>query len=510
MSPRVLAGCALALALVPPSSAHARRWAVIVGNNVGDADDAPLRYAETDARRLADVLAEVGGVHADDEVLLLGRSAADVAQTLKSLEEKLRLEAQPADQLIVYFSGHADEGELHLGGGRLPLAELNAYAQRVPVGVAVLILDSCRSGSVTRLKGLKPLGGTAVSVELPEVRGRVVIGSSGPDELAQESDAVGGSFFTHHLLAALRGLADTSHDGVVTLEEAYTYAYAHTVESTFATEGGVQHPSFHVDLRGQGALALTAPGRARGKLRLELADVAEVLVVKWPSNELLGEFVSPAGAAELAVPPGAYAVRVRRGAQSAEREITVPEGGSAVLHDGDFELTAVAPTRSRGPMDTVRLAVGGSAGLGLTRNASTGVGFGIGAELDSPGWPSVAKHLAVDLAARSSDATGEVTYRERTLDLRAGPGWVSWLGPARLRLAPELGAIGVLQDRLPGNLARNSLAPELGASAALELGLVGPVAVFADAFGGGALLNTVVGAELRPRVDGVLGLAVRI
>jgi len=510
MSSRWLAAATFLLMLALPQPAHARRWAVVVGNNSGDADDAPLRYAESDAKRMAEVLAEVGGVHTDDELVLLGKSAADVAQTLKALEEKLKLEAQPADQLVVYFSGHADEGELHLGGGHLPLAELNAYAQRVPVGVAVLILDSCRSGSVTRLKGLKPLGGTAVSVELPEVRGRVVIGSSGPDELAQESDAVGGSFFTHHLLAALRGLADTSHDGVVTLEEAYSYAYAHTVESTFATEGGVQHPSFHVDLRGQGALALTAPGRARGKLRLELADVAEVLVVKWPSNELLGEFVSPAGASELAVLPGAYAVRVRRGAQSAEREVTVPEGGAAVLHDGDFELTAVAPTRARGATDGVRLALGGAVGLGLTRNTSAGPGFGLGAELDSPELPSLAKHLALELVARTSDASGLVAYRERTLDVRGGPGWVSVLGPARLRLAPELGAVWVLQDQLPGNQSRNALAAELGGSAALEVGIAGPLAVFADAFGGGALLSTIVGTEVRPRVDGVLGLALRI
>jgi hypothetical protein len=501
--------CLLALALtLLPGAAEARRWAVLVGNNQGDVDDAPLRFAESDARRMGAVLSEVGGVKPADEALLLGASAGEVVARLRALEQQLSAEAKPEDQLVVYFSGHADEGELHLGGGRLPLAELNAYAQRVPVGVAVLIIDSCRSGSVTRLKGLKPLGATAVSVELPEVRGRVVLGSSGPDELAQESDAVGGSFFTHHLLAALRGLADASRDGVVTLEEAYAYAYAHTVESTFATQGGVQHPSFHVDLRGEGDLALTTPGQARGRIRLELADAAEVLVVRRPGDELLGEFVKPAGPAALAVPPGDYAVRVRRGAQAAEWVTTVPEGGEAVLRDADFAPQARAT--ARGPSTGVRVGVGGAFGSGLTRDMPAGPGFGIDVELDRPGATFALRHLFADLVARSSVHGGAVDYREQTLDLRAGAAWVDRLGPLRVRLGPALGAAVVRQDHLPQAESRATLAPELGGAAALDVGLYGPVSAFAGGFAGGALVDTTSGAGVRVRADGELGLALRL
>jgi uncharacterized caspase-like protein len=58
-----------------------------------------------------------------------------------------------------------------------------------------------------------------------DASGEVVITSSSADELSQESDEVGGSYFTHYLLSGLRGAADTSGDGEVTLDEAYRYVY---------------------------------------------------------------------------------------------------------------------------------------------------------------------------------------------------------------------------------------------------------------------------------------------
>jgi hypothetical protein len=42
------------------ASAAVRRYAVIVGNDRGDASDVGLRYAETDAQRVYDVLKDLG------------------------------------------------------------------------------------------------------------------------------------------------------------------------------------------------------------------------------------------------------------------------------------------------------------------------------------------------------------------------------------------------------------------------------------------------------------------
>jgi hypothetical protein len=61
------------------------RAAVIIGANRGDVDEVELRYAEADARRMAETLRAVGGFAAEDIVLLAGADAASVRQALSTL-----------------------------------------------------------------------------------------------------------------------------------------------------------------------------------------------------------------------------------------------------------------------------------------------------------------------------------------------------------------------------------------------------------------------------------------
>jgi hypothetical protein len=70
---------ALLLVLLPTAAlAEAERYAVVVGNDVGEPPDVPLRYAEMDAARVASVLQEVGGVRPENTVLLQGKDADTV------------------------------------------------------------------------------------------------------------------------------------------------------------------------------------------------------------------------------------------------------------------------------------------------------------------------------------------------------------------------------------------------------------------------------------------------
>ncbi len=85
----------------------------------------------------------------------------------------------------------------------------------------------------------------------------VILTSSASDEDSQESDAIGGSYFSHHLASGLLGGADRSGDGRVTLFEAYAYAYDRTVADTAESAAGAQHPTFSYDLAGNGDLVLT-------------------------------------------------------------------------------------------------------------------------------------------------------------------------------------------------------------------------------------------------------------
>ena len=100
------------------------------------------------------------------------------------------------------------------------------------------------SGGITRGKGSTK--GKVLEVELsdsPIQEGQVFITASGESEDAQESDEIQGSFFTHFFTSGLRGPADRDNNNIVTLTEAYSYAYQRTVATTAETRSGTLRPS---------------------------------------------------------------------------------------------------------------------------------------------------------------------------------------------------------------------------------------------------------------------------
>ena len=95
-----------------------------------------------------------------------------------------------------------------------------------------------------------------------------MITSAGPSEPAQEWEALGGSLFTHHWLVGLRGAADRNSDGRVSLFEAYSYTYDHTLAASSTASAGIQHALHEFDLRGAGDFVLTRPASKQSGLQL--------------------------------------------------------------------------------------------------------------------------------------------------------------------------------------------------------------------------------------------------
>jgi hypothetical protein len=307
----------LSLLCAWPALAETRRFVLALGNNAGAPAHAPLRYAEADAARFARTLVEVGGVKEDDVLLLQGRTLADAEAALHTVQVRIAAAHQAPDVralLYVYFSGHGDGESLELGPGHLSFTQLRALLQGTEADVKVVILDACQSGGALRSKGGKAAAPfTLTLVDALKVSGDVFISSSTAEESSLESQELGGSVFTSHLLTGLRGAADVSQDQQVTLAEAYRYAYERTVRTTALSSQGTQHPAFGMKLAGQGELVLTQLEGAAVRLsvfpqaqRVLLVDVArDQVVVDLPAT----------GARELALAPGRYAVKaVREGA----------------------------------------------------------------------------------------------------------------------------------------------------------------------------------------------------
>jgi hypothetical protein len=340
----VLAALAALAGLPAVAAAQVDRFAVVVGNDLGQAPDLPLHWAETDAARLADVLQEVGGVRPENLVLLRGKDAAAVRRALITVNERIR-ESSRQTVLVVYYSGHADATGLHLGSTTLDLPELEQLVRGSPAGFRLLVLDACRSGALTRVKGGTPIPPfeLRVSEKLPG-EGAVFLASSSASEDSQESDELKGSFFTHALLSGLLGAADANGDGVVTLEEAYRHAYEATVRSSSRTLAGLQHPTFRYDVRGQGDVVLATLGQddnSRGWVEFPAARTW--LVLKGSSGgPVVGEIGREDRVRRLSLRPGTYFVRGRGAAELLEGTVTAAPGATLVVEPGALERTTYA------------------------------------------------------------------------------------------------------------------------------------------------------------------------
>jgi hypothetical protein len=215
------------------------------------------------------------------------------------------------------------------------MEELKNILQGSPATMRLLVIDACRSGSVTRVKGVQPapLFDMRLSNEIT-TEGLAIVTSSAAGEASQESDELRGSFFSHHLVNALRGAADQDGDGRVTLSEAYAYTYAQTLRSSGQTLS-LQHPTYAWDVKGRGEFVLAEAEESKGRLgRLRLADASVYLVSeKREGGALVAEVSPPAPRATLQLAAGSYFVQRRGANEFQEFQVDVPLGGEVDLAD---------------------------------------------------------------------------------------------------------------------------------------------------------------------------------
>jgi hypothetical protein len=340
---RCALACAVwsALAAAPAQAQAPRHLAVIVGANAAPEGRRSLRYSHDDARRVADVLTHVAGFDPADVTMLLDPAPRAV---LDALDRALReaAAAQREAVLLFYYSGHADDHALYPGGLELPLARLRSRLDDPRAKVRVGIIDACRGGGWTGTKGLAPAEPFDVDMPLGlSNQGSILIASSSGEENAHESEALHGSFFTHHWNGGLRGAADRNGDGRVTVGEAFEYARTLTIRDTALVAKTPQHPSFLMNLGGRQDLTLVSLEARRsvlvieqvqGPLELVHLDSGLVVLESGPGRTLL----------RLGVSPGRYLVRRRDPAGVWAAQLDVPADGETRVAEARLELVRPA------------------------------------------------------------------------------------------------------------------------------------------------------------------------
>lgn len=462
------ASCAVAWCAV--AQAETRRVAVIVGNNAGGPDETPLHYAETDAGKLARVLAELGGVAPDDLFLVQGKGLAALDETFALAKQRIATYQKDASNrviLVFYFSGHSDGVALELGRDRLAYADLRRWLASTGADVRVALVDSCKSGALLAAKG--GTHGPAFQIRLTDdlaSTGEALLTSSAADEVALESREIGGSFFTHHFVSGLRGAADASGDGVVTLAEAYEYAYAHTIAATGETVIGPQHPAYDYRLAGQGELVLTELNRPTASIELP-HGFERALITEIARDQVIAELTTDARPV-IAVQPGRYGIRVKRDGKLVAGRITVAANEKRIVKWDELTVTEVVTTRKKGPDDDLAVAVAPAPRLVIAGGVGAGVADGLGVmpSLRAEVWLPARVTVAITADTRDSGS-----FRESATALLVGYRSGLERGPLSAWAGLEAGVGLFVQTPMSRSAATSGAlvgAPALGASISLD------------------------------------------
>ncbi len=329
-----------------------QRFVVAVGANNGGGERDQLQYALSDAKSFLKVFHDLGGVARENSLFLAEPDMKSLFKELGKFQAKIE-ESKPDYkrlEFFFYYSGHSDDKNILLGEEKVSYEDLREVINSVDADVRIAILDSCASGAFTRIKGGKKRQPFMLDTA-NDMKGYAFMSSSSANEVSQESDYINGSFFTHYLVSGLRGAADVSQDGRVTLNEAYQFAFNETLSQTTKTLSGPQHPHTQTHLSGKGDVVMTDIRQSQVLLVL-LPDLVGNIFIHDKNNLLVVELTKPSGRRiELGLEEGKYRIINIIEGQVYESSIQLKKEKECVLDSEEFVETDKVYTTPRGDRD---------------------------------------------------------------------------------------------------------------------------------------------------------------
>lgn len=214
----------------PPQ--HGNVYAVVVGISDYKAltfFSGDLRYADQDARRFVRFLeSSAGGRVPKAHIRLLQNNQATRQNILEALT--LFEQARSGDRIIFYFSGHGKpdnfvpyDAQPSQTGSWLAHAQIKRAFRQSGASTKLCIADACYAGSMTNQQTSRLATKKSDTQHTEYPTNTALILATRATQLAAENSQMHGGVFTHFLLSALQGKADSNTDRVVTIKELYTY-----------------------------------------------------------------------------------------------------------------------------------------------------------------------------------------------------------------------------------------------------------------------------------------------
>jgi tetratricopeptide (TPR) repeat protein len=213
------------------------KWAVVIGiSKFADPKVPSLKYSAKDAKDFYDYLVDPNyGKFKADHVKLLTDEQANTVNIRDTLGDSFLPHAvNPNDLVVIYLSTHGSPAGMDIGHVNYIVAhdtEVNRLfstgiemrdlvkklKERLRTRRILLVLDTCYSGAGGGESSGKKSRANADSSSVAQGIGSMVICSSSPSQRSWESDEIKNSYFTRHLIDALK-----TNPNSVTIDDAFS------------------------------------------------------------------------------------------------------------------------------------------------------------------------------------------------------------------------------------------------------------------------------------------------
>jgi len=226
------------------------RYALLIGISKYANPALTLSYAAADAQSLQQVLLDPEvGAYKPENVRLLTDDQASRKNIVSAMNTWLKNRVTADDSVLIFYSGHGALGNASeaywvtydadaedLASSAVSNREISAAIAALPAKRKITLIDSCYSeATAKKYRALVP------SNVFDEFKGTGVVTITASTGQQKSVEVGGHGAFTYHLLDALGGKADANTNGVVELDEIWTYLNER-VQKTAADAGNKQTP----------------------------------------------------------------------------------------------------------------------------------------------------------------------------------------------------------------------------------------------------------------------------
>jgi uncharacterized caspase-like protein/ketosteroid isomerase-like protein len=237
-----------------PLRARPTLWVLSIGVSRYQEAAIALQFADADARAIAQTFDEQrrGPIYNEVKSLVLTNEEV-TRESIITGNQSFLGEAGPDDVAVIFMAGHgvqdhatgsyyflpfpASAANLLTDGLRMSDFDEMMRVLRRNIRRVVVMLDTCHAGAL-QLSARAVMSGDILAARVEAGEGLFLLAAAKPGEESKEDPQLGHGAFTYALLEGLRGAADTTGEGFVSVSDLFGYVARRVPRLT----AGAQHP----------------------------------------------------------------------------------------------------------------------------------------------------------------------------------------------------------------------------------------------------------------------------